>query len=89
MFLRKSLFNIASLPFEVTKGLNESARKQGYPEVFIGNNLNTDYRFVVSNDHIGTVWRWSPMGLHVDKVMFYYMSDNHKEVWFFTDGRIS
>jgi hypothetical protein len=86
----KTVFDLLNLSQKAKDGLNESASKKGYPPVFIGYSLNTEYRFVVSNDHVGTVWRWFPPGIYVDKVMFYYLPKGEKhEVWLFTDGRIS
>ena len=86
----RKIADLLNLSVEVKDKLNESALKKGYPAVFLGNNLNPEYRFVVSNNHVGTVWRWFPPGVYVDKIMFYHLpqGENHK-VWFFTDGRIN
>jgi len=86
----KTAHDLLKLSKQVQEKLNESAHKKGYPAVFIGAGLNPDYRFVVSNDHVGTVWRWFPPGIFIDKIMFYYLplGEDH-EVWLFTDGRIN
>ena len=86
----KTVYDLLVLSKQVKEKVNESAHKKGYPAVFVNNGLNPEYRFVVSNDHVGTVWRWFPPGLFIDKIMFYYLPKGEKhEVWLFTDGRTS
>ena len=85
----KTVAELLELSKKVQEKINESADKKGYPHVFVNGSLNPKYRFVVSNDHVGTVWRWFPPGIFIDKIMFYYLpwGEDHR-VWFFTDGRI-
>lgn len=85
----KTVYDLLKLSEQVRNKLNESAAKKGYPSVFVQTGLNPEYRFMVSNNHVGTVWRWFPPGIFIDKIMFYYLPLGEKhEVWLFTDGRI-
>ena len=85
-----SVVELLALAQTVLDGINSSLVKKGYPPTFVEGNLNPEYRFVANPKHTGTVWRWFPPGIYLDKVMFYYLprGENH-EVWAFTDGRIA
>lgn len=86
----KNVYDLLKLSEKVRDAINKSALKQGYPAVFVQKGLNPEYRFVASNDHVGTTWRWFPPGVYIDKIMFYYLPKGESyEVWLFTDGRTS